>query len=91
MKRLAARALDRDIFTQGLICRDDAGWQLTAAGFDLLRKIEATPAEIPETVAPAAAAHQETIEQRPTAEIIHLHKHRIHRIIDAAPMAAITS
>jgi hypothetical protein len=32
MKRLAARAPDLDIFTQALVLRDDAGWQITDAG-----------------------------------------------------------
>jgi hypothetical protein len=40
LKRLAARMPDLDIFSQGLVLRDDAGWQLTSAGRELLRSTE---------------------------------------------------
>lgn len=43
MKRLAARAPGLSIFAQGFVIRDDEGWQITEAGLDFLRKIEAAP------------------------------------------------
>jgi len=46
MKRLAARAPDLDIFSQRLVVRDAHGWQLTAAGFDFLARVEAEPPTI---------------------------------------------
>jgi hypothetical protein len=54
-KRLAARAPSLDIFSQALVLRDDAGWQITDAGRALLTSIE-TPMPIvagdeqPETI-----------------------------------------
>lgn len=41
LKRLAARVPDLDIFGQGMVTRDDAGWQLTDAGRDVLHVMEA--------------------------------------------------
>ncbi len=40
-KRIAARASGLDIFSQALVVRDAAGWQITAAGRALLASIEA--------------------------------------------------
>jgi hypothetical protein len=40
MKRLAARAPDLDIFSQALVLRDDAGWQITVTGRALLASLE---------------------------------------------------
>lgn len=49
MKRLSARAPDLDIFSSRYVLRDDAGWQLTEAGYAFLAAVEmpalATPAE----------------------------------------------
>ena len=46
-KRMLARAPELDIFSQNLVVRDAAGWQITDAGRTLLTSIEkpATPAE----------------------------------------------
>ena len=41
LKRLAANAPGLEIFSQGLVLRNGAGWTLTAAGRALLRSIEA--------------------------------------------------
>lgn len=41
MKRLDARAPALDIFGQGLVIRDNAGWQITATGRVFLQTIEA--------------------------------------------------
>lgn len=43
MKRLATRVPDLDIFVQALVVRDAHGWQLTAAGFELLHRVETQP------------------------------------------------
>ena len=40
-KRLAARALGLDIFTQTFVLRDEAGWQITHAGKAFLAALEA--------------------------------------------------
>jgi hypothetical protein len=40
MKRLSARAPDLDIFGSQYVLRDDAGWQLTEAGYAFLAGIE---------------------------------------------------
>lgn len=41
LKQLSSRAPELDIFGQGLVLRDESGWQLTEAGAALLRLIEA--------------------------------------------------
>jgi hypothetical protein len=40
LQRLAARVPDLDIFGQRLVLRRENGWQMTEAGFALLRSIE---------------------------------------------------
>jgi hypothetical protein len=40
LRRLADRAPGLDIFTEGFVVRDDAGWQLTDAGRKILRRLE---------------------------------------------------
>jgi hypothetical protein len=51
LKRLGAQVPDLDIFGQDLVLRDDTGWQLPAAGRELLSSIEvpltATGATVP--------------------------------------------
>jgi hypothetical protein len=58
LKRLAARAPDLDIFSQGLVFRDASGWQLTTAGRDALRVMEAKERAVgePTPAAPVPAA-----------------------------------
>lgn len=51
MKRLAARAPDLDIFSNGYVLRDAAGWHITDAGRAFLKTIEA-PATEPDLVEP---------------------------------------
>jgi hypothetical protein len=50
MKRLSALAPDLDIFGSSYVLRDDAGWQLTEAGYAFLAAVEmpvpATPEQI---------------------------------------------
>jgi hypothetical protein len=40
VRRLAARAPNLDIFTQGLVRRDSAGWEIAPEGRDFLRSLE---------------------------------------------------
>lgn len=42
-KRLAARVPDLDIFSQGLVAREDGGWKITAKGRLVLESMEARP------------------------------------------------
>jgi hypothetical protein len=53
MKRLAARAPDLDIFGQGFVIRDNAGWHLTAVGREFLQSIETRMPAIPVAPEPA--------------------------------------
>jgi hypothetical protein len=41
LKRLARRAPAIDIFGSGYVLRDDEGWEITSAGRDFLRALEA--------------------------------------------------
>ena len=41
IKRLAGRVLSIDIFGSGYVIRDAAGWEITAAGREFLRALEA--------------------------------------------------
>jgi hypothetical protein len=71
IKRLAARAPALDIFGRGLVLRHQDGWQLTAAGRELLAAIEA-PAYAPpiemETAAPPSVIDQPA----PAANVVYL-------------------
>ncbi|WBL77298.1 hypothetical protein I3J27_30425 [Bradyrhizobium xenonodulans] len=54
-KRLAARAPDLDIFSQGLVERLNGGWRITEKGRGLLELMEARPGEpVPASELPAA-------------------------------------
>jgi hypothetical protein len=52
MKHLAARAPGLEIFTSGYVLRDNSGWQITDAGREFLKSIEAQAFE--PVVEPAA-------------------------------------
>lgn len=82
-KRLAARAPALDIFGLGLVLRDNEGWQLTAAGRELLAVIEASdyappPIEV-ETVAIPVVADQPP----PVANVVKLDEHRRRRRVSS--------
>ena len=62
-KRMLARAPDLDIFSQNLVVRDAAGWQITDAGRALLASIE-------KPVAPAAAHPGEPALPVPVAAVV---------------------
>lgn len=56
MKRLSARAPNLDIFSSGYVLRHVSGWQITDAGFEFLKSIEAPAPELviePATPLPA--------------------------------------
>jgi hypothetical protein len=69
MKRHAARAPDLDIFGQVLVVRDAQGWQLTAAGFELLQRVETGPVPTPEP-AVAEAPDVKIAADRPRAPLV---------------------
>jgi hypothetical protein len=77
MKRLAARAPNLDIFTSGYVLRDNSGWQITDAGREFLKSIEA-PA--PEPVVEPAASPPVVLEppNRPQ-NVIQLVDHKVWR------------
>lgn len=53
MKRLSARAPNLDIFTSGYVLRHVSGWQITDAGHEFLKSIEAPdPERVIELAAP---------------------------------------
>lgn len=55
-KRMAERAPGLEIFTQALVVRDAAGWQITTAGRALLASIEGPTSTRQEAVAPSEPA-----------------------------------
>jgi hypothetical protein len=69
MKRLAARAPELDIFCQALVVRDAQGWQLTAAGFELLHRVETAPDVTAEPVA-AEVPDVKIAADRPRAPLV---------------------
>jgi hypothetical protein len=77
VKRLAARAPNLDIFTSGYVLRDNSGWQITDAGREFLKSIEA-PA--PEPVVEPAASPPVVLEppNRPQ-NVIQLVDHKVWR------------
>jgi len=76
MRRLAARTPDLDIFTGGYVARNDSGWQLTEAGREFLRVLEAPAADF--MVEPAAPRVALVSPDRP-ANVIQLLDHKINR------------
>ena len=52
LKRLAARAPGLDIFSQRLVLRDNAGWQITDAGRAFLDALETGAPLAPEKLSP---------------------------------------
>lgn len=62
-KRMLAQAPDLDIFSQNLVMRDAAGWQITDAGRELLASIE-------KPAAPAAAQADQPDQPVPVAALV---------------------
>jgi len=80
-KRLAARAPGLDIFSQSLVLRDAAGWQITDAGRALLASVEAP---VPMTVvgdqaSPEAIVPVTPVPPAPPLQLIDLNRHRPHQ------------
>jgi len=82
LKRLAQRAPTIDIFGSGYVLRDDEGWEITAAGRDFLRALEAvTQDNCPPVSEPVPLASARTTESPRGALIVvgHRFRNRIHR------------
>jgi hypothetical protein len=54
LKRLSARLPDLDIFSQGLVLRDAAGWTLSSAGRHALLSMEQPAVEDPDRARPSS-------------------------------------
>jgi hypothetical protein len=78
IRRLAARAGALDIFTYGLVLRDNNGWQITTAGRDLLSAIEA-PGFAPPPAIEAPAVQHVADQPESTINVIRLEDHRRRR------------
>ena len=77
-KRIAARAAGLDIFSQALVVRDAAGWQITAAGRAVLTSIEA-PASTIEEPAETAEAISSPASTEPSVALIGVNQRRYRR------------
>lgn len=64
LKRLAARAPDLDIFSQRLVVRDEAGWQITDGGRAFLVALET------ETRLAPAGTSQEAVRSLPPPPLL---------------------
>ena len=77
-KRLLARAPGLDIFTQALVQRDEAGWQITHAGKAFLAALEA-PIQV---AAPSERAAEPALllTRMPTSPVIQLNEAKRRRV-----------
>jgi hypothetical protein len=80
LRRLASRVPAIDIFGAGYVLRDDAGWEITAAGRAFLCSLEAvTQDNLPAMPAPE---HATDMDARPKGDLIvvgYRFQNRIHR------------
>jgi hypothetical protein len=66
LKRLAGRVPSIDIFGSGYVLHDREGWEITAAGREFLRKLEATTQDNHLVAAePSASPALEAVERKP--------------------------
>ncbi len=81
IRRLAARVPFIDIFGQGLVIREDDGWQITPAGRDFLDHLEAvTQDNLPRPdEAPVASAESAEPERASLIVVGHRFRNRVHR------------
>jgi hypothetical protein len=90
LKRLARRAPAIDIFGSRYLLRDDEGWEITAAGRDFLRALEAVTQDNLPPESKQAPPDKGVTAERPRGALIvvgHRFKNRIHRRCrSAAPM-----
>lgn len=64
-KRLAASVPDLDIFSQGLVERENGGWKITVSGRTVLEFMEARPAVEPPTETVSAESRDAPIPPLP--------------------------
>lgn len=77
LKRLASRVKNIDIFGAGYVVRDDEGWQITAAGRDFLRALEAVTQD---NLSPASDGAGATEAERGDLIVIgQRFRNRVHR------------
>jgi hypothetical protein len=90
LKRLARRAPAIDIFGSRYVLRDDEGWEITTAGRDFLRALEAVTQDNRPPESRQAPPDKGVTAERPRGALIvvgHRFKNRIHRRCrSAAPM-----
>ena len=67
IKRLAGRVPAIDIFSSGYVVRDAEGWEITAAGREFLRALEAVSQD---NAAPVVEPASSDIAERPPAKLI---------------------
>ena len=82
LKRLARRAPAIDIFGCGYVLRDDEGWEITAAGRDFLRALEAVTQDNRSPVSEQVSLNNSGTAERPRGALIvvgHRFRNRIHR------------
>jgi hypothetical protein len=92
LKRLAGRVPSIDIFGSGYVLRDDEGWEITAAGRDFLRALEAVTQDNRAAEIELPASHPPEAAGCPPGELIvvgHRFKSRLRRH-DAALAGPVT-
>ena len=79
MKHLAAGAPNLDIFTSGYVLRDGNGWQITYAGREFLKSIEAQAQAVDAGVQPMARSHVTLDSPDLPTNVIQLIGHKVQR------------
>ncbi len=82
LKRLAQRAPAIDIFGSGYVLRDDEGWEITAAGRDFLRALEAVTQDNRPPESMKAPLDRGVTAEHPRGALVvvgHRFKNRIYR------------
>jgi hypothetical protein len=82
LKRLARRAPGIDIFGSGYVLRDDEGWEITKAGRDFLRALEAVTQDNRPPVSEQLPSDTSATTESPRSALIvvgHRFKNRINR------------
>jgi hypothetical protein len=86
IRRLAGRVQSIDIFGSGYVIRDDDGWEITAAGRDFLRTLEAvTQDNRPVDAIESASLDDESSEHPRGALIVVGHRFRNQKRRSPAP------
>jgi len=80
IRRLAARVPSLDIFGSGYVRRDDAGWEITAAGRAFLHSLEAvTQDNLPPPSDEAAVSGTEAAQGGRLIVVGHRFRNKVHR------------